>query len=83
MLPRLPIVPGMRFLKPRHVAELCGVTKKTVTLWISKGLLPAERSPTGQYRLEPSDVIAFANRHRYNVPAELMAMAQRVATSAT
>jgi predicted site-specific integrase-resolvase len=77
----LALPPHARYLRPSHVAEICGVTTKTVTRWIAKGLLGAEHTPTGQYRLEPSVVVAFAVEHRYGVPAELLQMAARVAAA--
>lgn len=82
MRPSLAITPQMRYLKPRHVAEVCGVTTKTVTRWIAKGLLKADHTPTGQWRIEPSVVIAFAAEHKYGAPRELYEMADRVAAEA-
>lgn len=70
-----------RYIRPSQVADVCGVNTKTVLRWIAKGLLHGELTPTGHYRLEPAEVVTFAERHRYPVPSELREMAARVATT--
>jgi predicted site-specific integrase-resolvase len=80
MSPSLAIPAHARYLRPSQVAEVCGVATKTVLRWIGKGLLAGALTPTKRYRLEPSDVVAFAEQHSYPVPRELREMAARVAT---
>lgn len=40
-----------RFLSTGQYARLHGVSRNTVSLWIRKGLLEAERTKGGQYRI--------------------------------
>lgn len=44
-------------LTTTQVAERFGVTRYTITSWISEGKIPATRvGPHGHYRVNPSDV---------------------------
>ena len=52
-------------------AELSGVSVKSVTSWIDKGLLHAMRSPSGRRRLLPAELGRFLYRQGRPIPAEL------------
>ncbi len=43
-------------LKPAAVAELFGVSPKTITRWAETGRLPFIKTPTGHRRFRTSDV---------------------------
>ena len=48
-----------RLVTARQVAELLGVTPKTVLRWTGRGLLPAIKLPSGAIRYRPEDVDAW------------------------
>jgi excisionase family DNA binding protein len=54
-------VPGP-LLSSGEVARYCDTTVKQVNLWINNGLLPAFRTPGGNYRIKREDFRAFLER---------------------
>jgi excisionase family DNA binding protein len=54
-----------------ELATLCRVHRKTVNTWIAKGWIKATLTPGGRHKMEPVDVLAFLQKHRYPVPAAL------------
>ena len=43
-------------LSTGDAAKVCSVTPNTVLKWIKGGLLPAQRTPGGHYRIDPRDL---------------------------
>ena len=83
MSPSLPFGARTRYVRPSHVASICGVATKTVLRWIARGILPAELAPCRRYRIEPRDVAAFCDTHKYPVPRELRELVARVESDDT
>jgi excisionase family DNA binding protein len=50
---------GRRALTTGRAAEYCFVTADTIANWIRSGLLPAQRTAGGQYRILAGDLHAF------------------------
>ena len=50
------------YLTPGEVAELFGVTPKTISRWDHAGILRAERTRGGHRRFEPEAVRALLER---------------------
>jgi excisionase family DNA binding protein len=48
-----------RALTTGQAAEYCFVTSDTIANWIRSGLLPAQRTAGGQYRILAEDLLAF------------------------
>lgn len=57
-----------RFLKPKDIAEVCGVGPAGVRVWIRSGKLKAHSTPGGQYRIDPSDAAEFFQKHGMWIP---------------
>ena len=62
--------------KVRQIAIMCGVSRTTVTTWITSGLLPAvdfapEGSKRHSYRVKTSDLEKFMELRRVNASVEM------------
>ncbi len=44
-----------KLLRPGEIAEMFDVHVGTVRRWLSDGLIPAIRTPGGQYRIDPEE----------------------------
>jgi excisionase family DNA binding protein len=51
-------------MKPGEVARLFGVEVDTVRDWVAAGYLEPVRTPGGQLRFAPADVVALYNKGR-------------------
>jgi len=60
-----------------QVAALCGVTVAAVNKWIRSGGLPASRTPGGQYRVRPDELVRFLEARGALVPPELIERSNR------
>lgn len=43
-------------LPPRIAAPMLGICTKTLWLWATKGIIKAEKSPTGRFKYRTSEV---------------------------
>ncbi|MHC4885437.1 MAG: response regulator [Planctomycetota bacterium] len=59
--------PG-RGLSLGKVAELCGVTRKTILRWVKEGMLPSFVLPSGHHRVLPKDIELSLRQHGMPVP---------------
>lgn len=62
-----------RFLTSLKVAEICGVSARTVTNWIRDGQLPAHRTVGGHGRVAAEDLRRFLDSRGIPVPVYLSA----------
>lgn len=53
---------GDKLLSVNIVAEACGVTPKTIRVWIREGRIPASRMGPHSIRVRESDLKAFLER---------------------
>src|SRR4051794_3400830 len=51
-----------KLLTTTDVAERLGVSRQTAHTYLTQGLIPARKTPGGQYRVEESEVEAFLRR---------------------
>lgn len=58
-----------RALTTGQAAEYCFVTADTIANWIRSGLLPAQRTAGGQYRIRTEDLQAFMARRGMSTEA--------------
>ena len=58
-------------LSTTKVAKYCHVSHAAVCNWVKAGKLKAYRTPGGQYRIEPSVLLAFMKQHEMPIPEEL------------
>ena len=58
-------------LSTTKVAKHCHVSHAAVCNWVKAGKLKAYRTPGGQYRIEPSVLLAFMKQHEMPIPEEL------------
>ena len=56
-----------------EVAKLCGVVNQTAINWIKNNHLQAFKTPGGQFRVYPKDLLEFMRSRNINIPAELRA----------
>ncbi len=64
-----------------ELADLCKVDLKTIHNWVTKGHLPAFRTPGRHLRFKAVDVLAFVQKFRYPVPDSLVADAAAAASA--
>ncbi|WP_294431570.1 response regulator [uncultured Treponema sp.] len=57
-----------------EVAKLCGVVNQTVINWIKNNHLKAFKTPGGQFRVYPKDLVEFMLSRNIQVPAELRSL---------
>lgn len=55
-----------------EVANVCGVVNQTAINWIRGGHLKAYKTPGGQYRVYPEDLVDFLKKRNMRVPEELL-----------
>ncbi|MCQ2578340.1 MAG: response regulator [Treponema sp.] len=55
-----------------EVANICGVVNQTAINWINSGHLTAFKTPGGQYRVYPADLVTFMKERRMYIPQELI-----------
>lgn len=55
-----------------EVANICGVVNQTAINWINTGHLKAFKTPGGQYRVYPSDLLAFMHERKMYIPQSLL-----------
>ncbi len=56
-----------------EVANLCGVVNQTAINWIKSGFLKAFKTPGGQFRVYPKDLLDFMNSRNMIIPEKLLA----------
>ena len=55
-----------------EVAKLCGVVNQTAINWIKSNHLKAFKTPGGQFRVYPKDLIDFMRSREIELPGELL-----------
>jgi len=61
-----------RFLTTGEIGKYCGVHFRTVIRWIERGELKGHKLPgRGDHRVQVEDFVAFLQRNRMPIPAEL------------
>jgi two-component system, OmpR family, response regulator len=55
-----------------EVANICGVVNQTAINWINNGYLKAFKTPGGQYRVYPDDLVDFMSNRNMHVPMKLL-----------
>ena len=55
-----------------EVANLCGVVNQTAINWIRSNFLKAFKTPGGQFRVYPEDLLEFMEKRSIKVPQELL-----------
>lgn len=55
-----------------EVANICGVVNQTAINWINTGHLKAFKTPGGQYRVYPEDLISFMKERKMYIPQTLL-----------
>lgn len=55
-----------------EVARICGVVNQTSINWIKAGHLKAFKTPGGQYRVYPEDLVEFMRSRKMQIPQELL-----------
>lgn len=57
-----------RFLTTRKIAEMVGVSERTVANWIDRNQLSAHRTPGGHRRVSPEDLVGFLRSRQMPIP---------------
>lgn len=55
-----------------EVANICGVVNQTAINWIRNNYMKAFKTPGGQYRVYPEDLVEFMEKRNMRVPPELL-----------
>lgn len=55
-----------------EVAHICGVVNQTAINWIKSGHLKAFKTPGGQFRVYPDDLVEFMKSRSMRVPDDVM-----------
>ena len=55
-----------------EVANICGVVNQTAINWIRSEYLKAFKTPGGQYRIYPEDLVEFMEKRGIKVPSEVI-----------
>jgi two-component system, OmpR family, response regulator len=55
-----------------EVANICGVVNQTAINWINNGYLTAFKTPGGQYRVYPDDLVDFMSSRNMHIPMKLL-----------
>ena len=55
-----------------EVANICGVVNQTAINWINTGHLKAFKTPGGQYRVYPEDLLTFMKERKMYIPQTLL-----------
>ncbi|WP_407400105.1 response regulator [Treponema sp.] len=56
-----------------EVARICGVVNQTSINWIKNGHLKAFKTPGGQFRVYPDDLVEFMKLRDMRIPADVLA----------
>ncbi len=57
-----------------EVANICSVVNQTAINWIRSGYLTAFKTPGGQFRVYPDDLLEFMKKREMRIPEELLAV---------
>lgn len=57
-------------ITPREFGHFLKVDRTTVVKWIKAGILPALKLPSGDYRINTEDALAFMVAQRVGTPTE-------------
>lgn len=60
-----------------EVANICSVVNQTAINWIRGGHLKAFKTPGGQFRVYPEDLVIFMQGRKMHVPKELMELSRK------
>lgn len=55
-----------------EVANICGVVNQTAINWIHNNYLKAFKTPGGQFRVYPEDLVEFMEKRSMRVPSDLL-----------
>ena len=55
-----------------EVANICGVVNQTAINWIRNDYLKGFKTPGGQFRVYPEDLVEFMEKRNMRIPTELM-----------
>ncbi len=55
-----------------EVANICGVVNQTAINWIRNNYMKAFKTPGGQYRVYPEDLIEFMEKRSMRIPPDLL-----------
>ena len=55
-----------------EVAKICGVVNQTAINWIKNNYLKAFKTPGGQFRVYPEDLVEFMKKRDMRVPEEVL-----------
>jgi two-component system, OmpR family, response regulator len=74
---RVKIIMSKKIEKPviysaLEVANICGVVNQTAINWINNGYLKAFKTPGGQYRVYPDDLVDFMSGRNMHIPLKLL-----------
>lgn len=61
-------------LSALEVSKICGVVNQTAINWANNGYLKAFKTPGGQFRIYPGDLLAFMRKRNMPVPEKLIEM---------
>lgn len=75
--------PTNRFLNVSEAADFLGVSAASVRKWSDQGLVPVFRTPGGQRRYSPDDLVAFLESMRQPVATRAVPRFGRNAGSTT
>ncbi len=64
-------------LSALDAANVCGVANQSIINWVNKGFIKAYRTPGGQYRIYPEDLLSFLENKKMQVPEELLEMVNK------
>ena len=59
-----------------EAAKICGVVNQTAINWINAGYLKAFKTPGGQFRIYPEDLVNFMKSRCMKIPYEVMKAAR-------
>ena len=62
-----------------EVANICGVVNQTAINWIRNNYLKGFKTPGGQFRVYPEDLVEFMEKRNMRIPTELMDQCERKA----
>ncbi len=66
-----------------EVANICGVVNQTAINWINTGHLKAFKTPGGQYRVYPDDLLSFMKDRKMYIPQALLDSCSSATTEKT
>ena len=57
-------------MKAKEVMELLEISRRTLTIYITKGIIKGNRLPTGRYIYDDESVYKLANKKNYTKDSE-------------